>query len=74
MVKRKAWEPSAQLMPGEAESGEVPSRQLKLLETEPLDEAQCKKYRSAVGSAIYLSLDRRDTQFAVKEECQTQEV
>ena len=46
---------------------EVPSRQLNLLETEPLDEAQCKKYRSAVGSAIYLSLDRREIQFAVKE-------
>ena len=46
---------------------EVPSKQLNLLETEPLDEAQCKKFRSAVGSAIYLSLDRRDIQFAVKE-------
>ena len=43
---------------------EVPSRQLNLLETEPLDEAQCKKYRSAEGSAIYLSLDMK---FAVKE-------
>jgi len=43
---------------------EVPSRQFNLLETEPLDEAQCKKYRSTEGSAIYLSLDRK---FAVKE-------
>ena len=31
LVKRKAWEPSAQLTPGEAESGEVLSRQLTKL-------------------------------------------
>ena len=35
-------------------------KQLNLLETEPLDEAQWKKFRSAVGSA-------GDIQFAVKE-------
>ena len=47
---------------------EVPSKQLKnLLETEPLGEADAKLYRSAVGSAIYLSLDRREIQYAVKE-------
>ena len=37
------------------------------MEVEPLDEEQAKAYRSAVGSAIYLSSDRRDIQFAVKE-------
>ena len=46
---------------------EVPSKQLNLLETEPLGEADAKLYRSAVGSAIYLSLDRREIQYAVKE-------
>ena len=46
---------------------EVPSKQLNLLETEPLGEAGAKLYRSAVGSAIYLSLDRREIQYAVKE-------
>ena len=48
-------------------SSEVPSKQLNLLETEPLGEADAKLYRSAVGSAIYLSLDRREIQYAVKE-------
>ena len=33
---------------------EVPSKQLNLLETSPLNEEQAKAYRSAVGSAIYL--------------------
>ena len=46
---------------------EVPSKQLNLLETTPLSEEEAKRYRSAVGSAIYLSLDRRDIQYAVKE-------
>ena len=46
---------------------EVPSKQLNLLETEPLGEADAKLYRSAVGSAIYLSLDRREIQYAVKQ-------
>ena len=46
---------------------EVPSKQLNLLETEPLSESEAKQYRSAVGSAIYLSLDRREIQYAVKE-------
>ena len=46
---------------------EVPSKQLNLLETEPLGKADAKLYRSAVGSAIYLSLDRREIQYAVKE-------
>ena len=32
-----------------------------------MDESQCKKFRSAVGSATYLSLDRRDIQLAAKE-------
>ena len=43
------------------------SKQLNLLETTPLSEEEAKRYRSAVGSAIYLSLDRRDIQYAVKE-------
>ena len=38
---------------------EVPSKQLNLLETTPLSEEEAKRYRSAIGSAIYLSLDRR---------------
>ena len=46
---------------------EVPSKQLNLLETTPLSEEEAKRYRSAIGSAIYLSLDRRDIQYAVKE-------
>ena len=46
---------------------EVPSIQVNLLETTPLSEEEAKRYRSAVGSAIYLSLDRRDIQYAVKE-------
>ena len=46
---------------------EVPSKPLNLLEVEPVDEAGAKAYRSAVGSAIYLSADRRDIQYAVKE-------
>ena len=46
---------------------EVPSKQLNLLEATPLSEEEAKRYRSAVGSAIYLSLDRRDIQYAVKE-------
>ena len=46
---------------------DVPSKQLNVLETEPLDGAQCNMYKSAVGSAIPLSPDRRDIQFAVKE-------
>ena len=47
---------------------EVPSEQLNLLKTTPLSEEEAKHYRTAVGSAIYLSLDRRDIQYAVKEE------
>ena len=50
-----------------SDRSEVPSKQLNLLEVEPLNEEQTKAYRSAVGSAIYLSSDRRDIQFAVKE-------
>ena len=46
---------------------EVPPKQLNLLETTSLSEEEAKRYRSAVGSAIYLSLDRRDIQYAVKE-------
>lgn len=33
----------------------------------PLDDEQTRRYRSAVGSAIYLSADRRDIQYATKE-------
>ncbi|CAJ1383334.1 unnamed protein product, partial [Effrenium voratum] len=49
------------------ERSEVPSRQLNLLEVMPLSEEDARAYRSAVGSAIYLSADRRDIQFATKE-------
>ena len=46
---------------------EVPSKQLDLLNLDPLSEDRATKFRSAVGSAIYLSADRRDIQFATKE-------
>ena len=49
------------------ERSEVPSRQLNLLEVMPLSKEDARAYRSAVGSAIYLSADRRDIQFATKE-------
>ena len=46
---------------------EVPSKQLDLMRVAPLDDEKAKQYRSAVGSAIYLSADRRDIQYATKE-------
>ena len=49
------------------ERSEVPSRQLNLLEVMPLSEEDARAYRSAVGSAIYLSADRREIQLATKE-------
>ena len=52
---------------GPKDRSEVPSKQLDLMHIEPLSEAEAKAYRSAVGSAIYLSAERRDIQFATKE-------
>lgn len=49
------------------ERSEIPSKQLNLLETEVLNEEERKRFRPAVGSAIYFSLDRRDIQYAVKD-------
>ena len=46
---------------------EVPSKQLDLMRVAPLDDEKTKRFRSAVGSAIYLSADRRDIQHATKE-------
>ena len=47
---------------------EVPSKQLDLMRVvAPLDDEKTKRFRSAVGSAIYLSADRRDIQYATKE-------
>ena len=53
---------------------DVPSKQLNVLETEPLDGAQCNMYKSAVGQpspchltgGIYNLLSRK-----LREECQT---
>ena len=46
---------------------EVPSKQLDLMRVAPLDDEKTKRFRGAVGSAIYLSADRRDIQYATKE-------
>ena len=42
---------------------EVPSKQLDLMRVDSLDDEKTKRFRSAVGSAIYLSADRRDIQY-----------
>ncbi|CAE7208532.1 unnamed protein product [Symbiodinium sp. CCMP2592] len=47
--------------------GTVHSRPLDLTKVEELSAGDAARFRSAVGSAIYLSADRRDIQFAVKE-------
>ena len=46
---------------------EIPSKQLDLMRVAPLDDEKTKPFRSPVGSAIYLSADRRDIQYATKE-------
>ncbi|CAE7837865.1 unnamed protein product [Symbiodinium sp. CCMP2592] len=56
-----------QLGIGPKDKGTVPSRPLDLTKVEELSAGDAAKFRSAVGSAIYLSADRRDIQFAVKE-------
>ena len=45
------------------------SKRVELTEegAKELDEEQASRYRSGAGSAIYLSLDRRDVMYAVKE-------
>ena len=53
------------LQPGD--KSQVPSKPLDLTQKEELDGERTAKYRSAVGSAIYLSADRRDVQYATKE-------
>ena len=53
------------LKPGE--KSPVPSRKPDLSDTTPLEAGDAARYRSAVGSGIYLSADRRDIQYAVKE-------
>ncbi|CAE7530574.1 RE1 [Symbiodinium natans] len=53
------------LKPGE--KSPVPSRKPDLSDVTPLSAGDAAKYRSAVGSGIYLSADRRDIQYAVKE-------
>ena len=45
----------------------MPSKPLDLTQKEELDGERTAKYRSAVGSALYLSADRRDAQYATKE-------
>ena len=51
----------------QAERQGVPSKPLDLTKVEELSAGDAARFRSAVGSAIYLSADRRDIQFAVKE-------
>ena len=50
-----------------AKASPVPSKELDLTKKDPLSETDASAYRSAVGSGIYLSADRRDIHFAVKE-------
>ena len=57
---------------GPKEKCQVPSKKANLENRELLSAGKAGQYgqyqyRSAVGSAIYLSADRRDIQFAVKE-------
>ena len=49
------------------EKSPVPSRKLDLSKDELLDVGRAQRYRSAVGSAIYLSADRRDIAYSTKE-------
>ncbi|CAE7562226.1 unnamed protein product [Symbiodinium sp. CCMP2592] len=56
-----------QLGIGPKDKGTVPSRPLDLTKVEELSAGDAARFRSALGSAIYLSADRRDIQFAVKE-------
>ncbi|CAE7522738.1 unnamed protein product [Symbiodinium sp. CCMP2592] len=56
-----------QLGIGPKDKGTVPSKPLDLTKVEELSAGDAARFRSAVGSAIYLSADRRDIQFAVKE-------
>ena len=49
------------------EKSPVPSRRPDLSRTDALDNIWAARYRSAVGSAIYLSSDRREIAFATKE-------
>ena len=53
----------------DAKGGPVPGKKLELSVSseELLDEKEKKVYQSCVGSAIYLSQDRIDVKFAVKE-------
>lgn len=52
---------------GPKEKSQVPSKRVDLTNTEPLSDELAARYRSATGSGIYLSADRRDIQYAVKE-------
>ena len=56
-----------QLGIGPEDKGTAPSKPLDLTKVEELSAGDAARFRSAVGSAIYLSADRRDIQFAVKE-------
>ena len=52
-----------------AKPSSVPGKKLVLTETSivEVDEESASTFRSAVGSGIFLSLDRRDIRYAVKE-------
>ena len=52
---------------GAKEKSQVPLKRADLTNTEPLSVEFAARYRSATGSGIYLSADRRDIQFAGKD-------
>ena len=52
---------------GPKERSQVPSKKLDLSLDEPVNAEMAGRYRSAVGSGIYLSADRRDIAYSVKE-------
>ena len=55
------------LLEGSSRPVGIPSRPRDLDKRSPADERTASLFREGVGSAIYLSLDRRDIQYAVKE-------
>jgi len=51
---------------GPKERSQVPSKKIDLNRDEPLNAEMASRYRSAIGSGIYLSADRRGIAFGVK--------
>ena len=52
---------------GPKERSRVPSKKTDLNRDEPLNAEMASRYRSAIGSGMYLSADRRDIAFGIKE-------